>query len=187
MQESGDAITGIAIGSERVFLAVYTHALLEMFDKRLKITKQGCLSGSLAQQQIPYLFGGHDLPYRRLFLVDGQCRGTQFVQLPVDLPRSGALSRSAARCPRRYGNRHLGTESRLGMVADGQPCHDRTTTIGIRFALFKVERDPYIHLFHNSIYLIAKLVDIELFEAMKNIAEQRNRIPDRINAAVFSR
>src|SRR5699024_2248798 len=64
----------------------------EMFDKRLKIIEQG----SLAQQQIPYLFGGHDLPYRRLFLVDGQCRGTQFVQLPVDLPRSGALSRSAA-------------------------------------------------------------------------------------------
>nr|DAF45537.1 MAG TPA: hypothetical protein [Siphoviridae sp. ctBLh2] len=42
-------------------------------------------------------------------------------------------------------------------------------------------------MFHNSIYLIAKLVDIELFEAMKNIAEQRNRTPDRINAAVFSR
>ena len=116
LQESGDAITGIAIGSERVFLAVYTHALLEMFDKRLKITKQGCLSGSLAQQQIPYLFGGHDLPYRRLFLVDGQRRGTQFVQLPIDFPSSGTLSRGAARYPRRYGNRHLGTESRLGMV-----------------------------------------------------------------------
>ena len=78
-------------------------------------------------------------------------------------------------------------ESRFGVFPHIEPRHYRAVAPGIGLALFKVERDPYIHLFHNSIYLIAKLVDIEPFEAMKNIAEQRNRTPDRINAAVFSR
>ncbi|EXY88698.1 hypothetical protein M125_2179 [Bacteroides fragilis str. 3998T(B)3] len=43
----------------------------------------------------------------------------------------------------------------------------------IHFALFEVERNRYIRLFHNSIFYVAKLLDIELFTVMKIIAEQR--------------
>ena len=39
--------------------------------------------------------------------------------------------------------------------------------------LFEVERNRYIRLFHNSIFYVAKLLDIELFTVMKIIAEQR--------------
>lgn len=40
-------------------------------------------------------------------------------------------------------------ESRFRILADVQPCHYRTHTIGIRLALFEVERHLYIRLFHN--------------------------------------
>ena len=46
-------------------------------------------------------------------------------------------------------------------------------SLGIQLALFEVERNRYIRLFHNSIFYVAKLLDIELFTVMKIIAEQR--------------
>ena len=56
----------------------------------------------------------------------------------------------------------------------------------IHFALFEVERNRYIRLFHNSIFYVAKLLDIELFTVMKIIAEQRIKPPDAGNITCIS-
>ena len=152
LHEAGDTIAGVAVVIERAFFAVHAHAFLEVFDKGAEITEQALLAGGHAQQLFPYLFGGHDLPYGRLLLVDGQRRGAQLVQLPVDFLRGDAFAFGAARSPQRGGNRHLRAEGRRGIASDGKLRRDGAATLGVHLAPFKVERNLYIRLFHNSTF-----------------------------------
>ena len=83
--------------------------------------------------------------------VAGQDEAKESLQEVVDFLRLHAFARSTPGIPHRLRHTELHAESRLGILADIQPCHYGTHPVGIRLALFKVERDPYIHLFHNSI------------------------------------
>lgn len=86
-------------------------------------------------------------------LCDGEGRGLDFVLLPVDFSRCGALARGTTRFSQRRRNRHLRAERGRGILADGELRHDLAFTLDIRFVLFQVERHLYI-LFHNSVFLI---------------------------------
>ena len=64
-----------------------------------------------------------------------------------------------------------GRSSLIVQLPDGRL--DRAMSRVIHYVLREVERNRYIRLFHNSIFYVAKLLDIELFTVMKIIAEQR--------------
>ena len=53
------------------------------------------------------------------------------------------------------------------------------------FRLFEVERNRLIRLFHNSNFLCAKLLDIELFTVAENYSGTKIKAPDAGNITCF--
>ena len=140
---------GIAVCLQTFGCAVDSNPLFKIVDELPEIAQQCFLPACHSKQNAFHFLSGHTVTDGRLLVIDTQRHRTDLIQPVVDFLCRHTLAGRTPRSPSGLRNFHLHAECRFGVLPDVQLSHYRTLSIGIRLALFQVERHLYICLIHN--------------------------------------